>query len=133
MKENFCLRAGVVKDECGLVSAHPIQNGRDSIGRAPTSPRRCLGGLKHSDIRVGPRVCYKDVARVRVTGQQSSDGTGRVFLQTSRYLSILVLKPTIPWALLYAAIPILKKLPICFTILPLLLVTMILTNLPAMQ
>ena len=74
MKEDLCLRAGVVKDQRDPVTAHLIQNRRNRVDPAAASPWGKFLGLQHGDVGIGAGIGVKDVARVGVTGQQMRDG-----------------------------------------------------------
>ena len=73
VKEQLGLRAGVVKDQRGLVFLHLLQHRRNGVFRAAAGPWRGLVRDQHLDIRIRAGIGQKDIAGVGMTGEQVRD------------------------------------------------------------
>ncbi len=78
VKEDLGLRAGVVKDQRGLVAFDLVQHRRDGIGRAAARPWRQGFGHQHRDIGIGAGIGMQDRAGIGVARQEGGDGR-RIF------------------------------------------------------
>ena len=76
VKENFRLRAGVVKDQRGIVFAHLLQHRRDGIGCAAAGPWRGFFGAQHLDVGGRAGVGQQNLAGIGMAGHQMRDGGG---------------------------------------------------------
>ena len=78
VKENLRLRAGVVKDQRGLVPLDLIKHCRDRIGGPTARPGRRIGEFQHRNIRGRAGVGQEDFAAISAL-RKIARKRGRVF------------------------------------------------------
>ncbi|GAD54583.1 hypothetical protein MBELCI_0635 [Limimaricola cinnabarinus LL-001] len=69
VKEDLCLRAGVVEDKRGLVPFHLRQNLAHGIAAPRSRPWRRGLGVQHRDVGIGAGIGLDDLARLRRAGE----------------------------------------------------------------
>ena len=71
VEKDFRLRAGVVKDQRGLVAGDLVQDFRDGIAAAAARPRGRCGGVEHGDVGVWAGIGGQNLgARAQIGGQR---------------------------------------------------------------
>ena len=70
VEKDFRLRAGVVKDQRGLVAGDLVQDFRDGVAPAAPRPRGRCGGVEHGDVGVWAGIGGQDLgSRTKIGGE----------------------------------------------------------------